>query len=90
MNYLSPLFASTILGILLVTNAVQAKTYTTSDVKPVIVTEGSIGKRVCYYEDKAYSIGAVLKIDSVIIQCAPEKDFELNGALKWVVFESNH
>jgi hypothetical protein len=90
MNYLTPLFAIAFSGILLVTDDAHAKTYTTSDIKPVIVADGSIGKRVCYYEDKAYSIGAVLKIDSVLIQCAPEKDFELNGALKWVVFESNN
>lgn len=48
-----------------------------------VVTDANLGSRVCYYEDKAYSLGAVLNVSGVLIECIEEKDFELNGALKW-------
>ncbi len=50
----------------------------------VVVTQGSQQQRVCYYDDKAYSIGAVLEVSGVVIQCAAENDFETNGALAWI------
>lgn len=50
----------------------------------VVVTQGGQQQRVCYYDDKAYSIGAVLEVGGVVIQCAAENDFEQNGALAWV------
>ncbi len=50
----------------------------------VVVTQGSQPQRVCYYDDKAYSIGAVLEVGGVVIQCAAENDFEQNGSLAWI------
>lgn len=50
----------------------------------VVVTQSGQQQRVCYYDDKAYSIGAVLEVSGVVIQCAAENDFETNGALAWV------
>ncbi|NAZ92913.1 YnjH family protein [Vibrio toranzoniae] len=50
----------------------------------VLVTQGGQQQRVCYYDDKAYSIGAVLEVGGVVIRCAAENDFEQNGALRWV------
>ncbi|WP_394141860.1 YnjH family protein [Vibrio chagasii] len=50
----------------------------------VVVTQGGQQQRVCYYDDKAYSIGAVLEVSGVVIQCAAENDFETNGALAWI------
>jgi len=52
-----------------------------------VVTDANLGARVCYYEDKAYSLGAVLNISGVLIECIEEKDFELNGSLKWKALE---
>ncbi|WP_215405032.1 YnjH family protein [Vibrio gigantis] len=50
----------------------------------VVVTQGGQPQRVCYYDDKAYSIGAVLEVGGVVIQCAAENDFEQNGSLAWI------
>ncbi|MFX3701700.1 DUF1496 domain-containing protein, partial [Streptococcus suis] len=50
----------------------------------VLVTQGGQPQRVCYYDDKAYSIGSVLEIGGVVIKCAVENDFEQNGARRWV------
>ena len=50
----------------------------------VVVTQSGQQQRVCYYDDKAYSIGAVLEVSGVVIQCAAENDFETNGALAWI------
>ncbi|MDC5803436.1 YnjH family protein [Vibrio europaeus] len=52
--------------------------------KPIIgINAGEVGKRVCYYQDKAYSDGAIVQIDEYYMICAAANDYELNGALKW-------
>ena len=50
----------------------------------VVVTQSGSKQRVCYYDDKAYSLGAVVDVSGVLIRCAAENDFETNGALGWV------
>ena len=50
----------------------------------VVVTQSGSQQRVCYYNDKAYSLGAVVDVSGVLIRCAAENDFETNGALGWV------
>ncbi len=66
-----------------------AKSYNTPDSKALIVADGKLGQRICYYDDKAYTAGAVIKVDDVVIVCANENDFETNGSLKWVVLKEN-
>ncbi|MFA0627961.1 YnjH family protein [Vibrio sp. 10N.222.49.A3] len=50
----------------------------------VVVTQNGSQQRVCYYDDKAYSLGAVVEVSGVLIRCAAENDFETNGALGWI------
>lgn len=47
------------------------------------VNAEQVGKKVCYYHDKAYSKGAVLQIGEHYIICQSEHQFESNGALSW-------
>ncbi|EKO3845782.1 YnjH family protein [Vibrio harveyi] len=67
----------------------MAKSYNTPDSKALVVADGKLGQRVCYYDDKAYTTGAVLNIDGVLLMCTDENDFETNGSLKWVVFQKD-
>lgn len=69
--------------------SVFANSYSTIESKALVVPDGKLGQRLCYYEDKAYSAGAVVKVDNVLIICADENDFETNGSLKWVVLNKN-
>ncbi|MCJ2376223.1 YnjH family protein [Vibrio sp. ZSDZ34] len=65
---------------------VKAKTVTTvgSDAgTALLLSDSKIGKRVCYYNDKAYSLGSVISAEGVVLQCIAEQDFEMNGQLKW-------
>ncbi|CAK1813454.1 YnjH family protein [Vibrio crassostreae] len=50
----------------------------------VVVTQSGSQQRVCYYNDKAYSVGAIVEVSGVVIKCAAENDFETNGALGWL------
>ena len=50
----------------------------------VVVTQSGSQERVCYYNDRAYSVGAIVEVSGVVIKCAAENDFETNGALGWV------
>lgn len=52
--------------------------------KAAVVTQSGSQQRVCYYDDKAYSLGAVVEVSGVLIRCAAENDFETNGALGWI------
>ncbi len=52
--------------------------------KPVIGINGSeVAKRVCYYQDQAYSQGAILQVGEHYLICQAENDFETNGSLSW-------
>ncbi|EEY36691.1 DUF1496 domain-containing protein [Vibrio mimicus] len=55
---------------------------------PVIVS-GDIAKQVCYYQDQAYSEGAVIQAGEVYLTCQRANDFETNGSLKWLPFNQN-
>ncbi len=61
-----------------------AKSYSTPESKTLVVADGKLDQRICYYDDKAYTKGAVIKVDELVFVCANENDFETNGALKWV------
>ncbi|PSW91909.1 DUF1496 domain-containing protein [Photobacterium angustum] len=67
----------------------QAKTYSvadTSKIEPSIEfnLDGQVtNQRLCFYEDKAYSLGAIIDIDGYKLQCAVENEVELNGRLMW-------
>ncbi|OEE79271.1 DUF1496 domain-containing protein [Vibrio genomosp. F6] len=80
MKFLNKIILFT--GISLCTNAVQAKTVSTPSAALIINEE--LGQRVCYFEDKAYTIGAVIQVSDILLECVAEKSFETNGALTWV------
>lgn len=73
--------------------SVAAKEYSSSDMsgtstkaifKPNLTLEGQLGpQRVCYYNGQAYSLGSVLAVEGIVLECTPEKTFETNGKLKW-------
>lgn len=64
-------------------SAIETKTISTGSKAKVHLDVQGIGKRVCFYDDKAYSLGSVIKVESVLLECVPEKEFEQNGALRW-------
>lgn len=70
-----------------ISSIASAKTISTPE-KAIVLGGNDIGKRVCYYEDKAYSEGAVLKIGDEYIVCGKSNSFETNGQLKWLRLES--
>lgn len=45
----------------LLSGSVFAKSYSTPESEALVVADGKIGQRICYYEDKAYTAGAVIK-----------------------------
>ncbi len=73
----------------LVSGSIFAKSYSTADSKALVVGDGKLGQRICYYDDKAYTAGAVIKVDDIVIVCANENKFEMNGSLKWVRVNKN-
>lgn len=61
-----------------------AANVTTLPAKPVIgINASEVGKRVCYYQDQAYSDGAIVQIDAYYMICSAANDYETNGVLKW-------
>ena len=45
--------------------------------------DGNNNSRTCLYEGKAYSLGAVILVGSVYLDCVPEKQIETDGRLMW-------
>jgi len=57
--------------------------------KPLVIMNGSNNlNRVCLYEDKTYSLGAVILVGSVYLDCVPEKKIETDGRLMWERIQS--
>ena len=75
---------------LVFSSVVLAKSYSTPDTKALVVADGKLEQRVCYYDDKAYTTGAVLNVEGILLMCTDDNDFETNGLLKWVVFQQDH
>ncbi|ENM5926880.1 YnjH family protein [Vibrio mimicus] len=69
-----------VLALLSYSVALQAAPTTTL---PVVIGD-DIAKRVCYYQDQAYSEGAVILVGEVYLSCQRANDFETNGPLKWL------
>lgn len=44
---------------------------------------GALKNRVCLYDGKAYSLGSILQVGRVYLECVPEKSIEKNGKLMW-------
>lgn len=49
----------------------------------ITIQPRTLSQRVCLYDGRDYSLGAVLVVDSIVLECKPENDFESNGRLKW-------
>ncbi|KHT52787.1 DUF1496 domain-containing protein [Vibrio sinaloensis] len=47
------------------------------------VDANQVGKRVCYYQDQAYSLGAILQVGEHYLICQAANKFESNGSLLW-------
>ena len=50
--------------------------------KPIVIMDSN-NSRTCLYEGKAYSLGAVILVGSVYLDCVPEKRIETDGRLMW-------
>lgn len=52
--------------------------------KPIIgINASEMAKRVCYYQDQAYSDGAVIQVGDYYMSCSAANPREKNGPLKW-------
>lgn len=71
------------LSCLALTASVQADIIKLPSAPVVIDGEGIDFKRVCYYEGKSYSSGAILQVGRYYLRCQPTNKQELNGPLKW-------
>ncbi|HIF9084324.1 TPA: DUF1496 domain-containing protein [Photobacterium damselae] len=68
---------------LLCSGVVSAATYSTP-VKPVVVVnDGLLGQRVCYYDGKSFSLGSILQVGKHYMICQEAFDYESNGNLRW-------
>lgn len=74
--------------LMMIAPVAAAKVITTPGEKPLVALDGSdIAKRVCYYQDQAYSLGAIVQVGDHYMVCKETNSFETNGALKWATLE---
>ncbi|MCG7488059.1 YnjH family protein [Vibrio sp. Of14-4] len=72
---------------LILAGPASANIITTPGKAVIAIDSGNAGKRVCYYQDQAYSLGAILQVGEHYMTCDRANDFETNGALKWIPLE---
>lgn len=71
------------------TNVIASNQVISTPGKPIIgVNATEVGKRVCFYQDMAYSEGAILEVGEHYLICQSVNDFETNGQLKWFQLDS--
>ncbi|BCL72476.1 conserved hypothetical protein [Vibrio nigripulchritudo MADA3029] len=73
-----------VLVVLLVISGVAHAKSVSTPKSPVVITDGKLFERLCYYEDKAYTLGSVIKVGEIYLICQKEQEFELNGDLRWL------
>ncbi len=49
---------------------------------------GSVTEKICWHENARYSLGSVIAVDDIKLQCVRKSRIERDGALKWEVFQS--
>ena len=55
-----------------------------SAVKPVLLMGNNNNiNRICLYEGETYSLGAVIVVSGIFLDCVPEKNIETEGRLMW-------
>ncbi|ROV59168.1 DUF1496 domain-containing protein [Vibrio ponticus] len=63
------------------------KSYSTPNHRAaVVVNSEQANHRICYYQDLAYSEGALLEVGGYLMRCENANQYETNGKLKWVTF----
>ncbi|WP_261396551.1 YnjH family protein [Photobacterium rosenbergii] len=81
------IFWVSLLTALLLSQPLMAKEISVRS-QPKVSLEGTFNtQRVCFYNGQSYSLGSVISVEGVLLECLPEKHFETNGALKWVRVE---
>ena len=81
------IFWVSLLAALLLSQPLMAKEISVRS-QPKVSLEGTFNtQRVCFYNGQSYSLGSVISVEGVLLECLPEKHFETNGALKWVRVE---
>lgn len=63
--------------------SVLSKEVTVTHKPEITIQPRNMGNRVCLYEGKHYSLGAIVVVENVVLECGPENSFETNGRLKW-------
>lgn len=72
-----------LIGLLCVPAMLHANVVSTPTPNVEVKVDSSLFQRVCYYEDRAYSLGAILKVGDYYMVCKAENSYETNGKLKW-------
>ena len=62
---------------------------TTKQYTVVGINATELSKRVCYYQNHAYSEGAIIQVSDYFISCGAANDFETNGKLKWLLLNDS-
>lgn len=68
----------------------ETKSFSTPKKTAVIVNSSDLKHRICYYQDQAYSLGALIEVGGYIMRCDNANDFESNGALKWITLDKSN
>lgn len=67
-------------------HAEKAVTLPNKAIVGIGIDASQVAKRVCYYQDQAYSLGAILQVGEHYMICQPTNDFETNGSLSWAPY----
>ena len=80
---IKPLSALPICFVLMFSAGTLAKDASVKYSPEITLQPNTLNHRVCLYGGKEYSLGAILVVEGVVLECKPENDSESNGRLKW-------
>lgn len=72
------------LSIFSLSSFASEKSYSTPSRAAIVVDAQAANHRLCFYQDQAFSQGALLEIGGYLMRCDDANEFESNGRLKWV------
>lgn len=81
-------------ALLVVVNVSFAQAHAVRNNTEITLGEENLLVKQCYYDDKAYSKGAIILVNTkdkkTQLKCSNVNDFEINGALGWFDLENDN
>lgn len=75
-------------ALILIVLFIAGDTWAQSREQVLFVEPGSVTEKICWHNNARYSLGSIIAVNDIKLQCVRKSRIERDGALKWEVLQS--